>query len=369
MHKSILMIEEEIINLGRSLHILNSMEDSVRIIRTDGVVIFANKKLIEELGRDPVGSLAECYVQEKDSIEDGCLVKQCLDDGLPKQKEEIIKGKCFSVKVSPIYNLNREITSCIEVFRDISRERTLEIELFNKRVRLEEDIEFARNIQRKILPTRERYGNLSINYLYEPSEMLSGDVFDIFKIGRSHVGFYVADVAGHGLAAAMLAMYVKQAMRSIKEYHRSPAQTLKELHERMYKLDLGPERYLTLFYGVYDMEKEILRYSNAGHNSPPIIISGGEINLLELSGYPLFNLFKSVKYKEEMVHFGEDDKLFLYTDGLTEKRIEDGSFLGSGGLIDLVKSDPENILKNIEKIFDGGKPELDDYAAVLIERR
>lgn len=369
MHKSILMIEEEIINLGRSLHVLNSMEDSVRIVSMDGVIIFANRKLIEEIGYDPVGSIAECYIHEDGKLSEDCLVRQCMEEGLTKQKEEIINGKCFSIKVSPIYNLDREITSCIEVFRDISKERTLELELFNKREKLEEDIEFARNIQRKILPTRKKYGNLSINYLYEPSEMLSGDVFDVFKIGRNQIGIYVADVSGHGLAAAMLAMYVKQAMRSIKEYHRSPAHTLKELHQRMHSLDLALERYLTLFYGVYDMDKETFKYSNAGHNSPPIMISGNDITLLELSGYPLFNLFKNVNYKEETVSFGKNDKILLYTDGITEKRLEDGSFLGAEGLISLIKDDPDNILVNIERFFDDGKPELDDYAAVLIERR
>ena len=75
---------------------------------------------------------------------------------------------------------------------------------------MSKDLGFAKHIQEKILPPKGVIDNLHIDYIYKPSEMLSGDIFDVFHIDEDHIGIYISDVSGHGVAAAMMTMFIRQ---------------------------------------------------------------------------------------------------------------------------------------------------------------
>lgn len=235
---------------------------------------------------------------------------------------------------------------------------------------LEKDLEFAKSIQRSILPLKKEYGNLTLDYIYEPSQSLSGDIFDIFNIDDNNIGMYVADVAGHGIAAAMMTMFVKQIFRYAVGTGISPAITLANLYDKFYSLNLPIEKYITCFYAVYNIDEEILSFSNAGHNCPPLVYDGEKWFRLDLSGYPIFRLFPKVRYREESISFKEKFKLFLYTDGITENISTEGELFGEERLYNLIRNNQDDILGEIEKIAKSPEwmPNEDDYAAILIER-
>ncbi len=362
-------IEREIEKDGMlNYHVLESMADWVRVVDGNGTIIYGNKSIKKALGKDIVGG--KCYrAYGRDKECNFCITERTMSTGEIVQKEEIIDGKYFSVKSSPVIDKDGKIFAAVEVFRDVTRERKLELELIDKNKRMRRDLGVARKIQERILPDIDRTHNLDVDYIYSPSEMLSGDIFDVFVIDNEHLGIYIADVSGHGVSASMMTMFIRQSMRSIKDKILSPSLALKKLQGEFYKLNLEVDKYFTIFYGVFNKLTYEFIYSNAGHNCSPVVYNTkGNIDLLELKGYPILSLFEEVDYDEKMISLNKGDRVLLYTDGITEVRNKDGKEFGIGGLVALINRNRDISISEIEDHiihFSWGEQE-DDIAIILL---
>lgn len=349
-------------------HVLDGMADWVRVVDKNGIVIFANAAMKNALGEDIVG--IECYraycKERKCSF---CISNRSMLTGETIQKEEIINGNYYSVKSSPVVNGNGEIYASVEVFRDVTRERKLELELIDRNKRMRKDLQFARKIQERILPRKGTIENIDIDYIYQASEMLSGDMFDIFYIDEENLGIYISDVAGHGIAASMMTMFIRQTMRAIKDDILSPSLVLSELHRRFTLLNLEPDKYFTIFYGVYNKKTHEFRYSNAGHNCIPVKFNEEKYEFLEMKGFPIALLFDVMKYEEKKVQLIPGDKILFYTDGITEAKDHNDKEFGVEGILGTIKKTPNNLLEEIENkyIYHSWGEQDDDYALVLME--
>lgn len=352
-------------------HILDSMADWVRVIDRNGKVLFANKTMRRDLGENILYKACDINCKENMKPKEfcGCTVVKSIKNGKVLQKEGIINNKNYSIKASPIFNKEEEIVAAVEVFRDVTRERTLEEKLKVRDKKINKELGLAKRIQNKILPNIGEIENLYIDYIYRPSEVLSGDMFDIFKIDEDNIGIYVSDVAGHGISASMVTMFIRQSMRFIKDDILSPAKVLSELHKRFNQLNLESYEYLTIFYGVFNKNTSEFRYANAGHNSIPIKynLKSDGIELLEISGYPIFSLFENIDYKENVVSLEVGDRVLLYTDGITERKDDNGKEFGLDSLIAIVEKHGENILEEVEKMTEIYGENEDDFAMVMME--
>lgn len=349
-------------------HVLEGMADWVRVVDKNGTVIYTNKTMRESLGDDlkgkkcyePLGKFAPCSY---------CITQRSIETAEIVQKEEKVGDKYFSVKSSPIFDSDGNIYAAVEVFRDITREKKLERELKVKNKKMSTDLMFARTLQEKILPQKGTYKNLEVDYLYRPCDMLSGDMFDIYYIDDKHIGIYISDVAGHGITASMMTMFVRQTMRAIKDDFLSPADTLTELHKRFVDLALESENYFTMFYGVLNIETNEFKYSNGGHNCIPVLFNEDKIKLLKLRGFPISYIFDEIHYVEDAVQLQKGDKVLLYTDGITEMENLKKEQFGLEGVIRVIEESGYDILRAINrevKQFRWGEHE-DDYAVVLME--
>ena len=349
-------------------HVLEGMADWVRVVDKDGIIIYANKTMKEALGKDIVGR--RCYLVNGNDIPCSfCITERSIEKGETVQKEEIIKGRYFSVKSSPVADCDGNIFAAVEVFRDVTRERKLELELIEKNKKMSKDLGFAKRIQEKILPKKGILGNVKIDYKYKPSEMLSGDMFDVFNIDEENIGIYIADVVGHGVAASMMTMFIRQTMRSIKDDTLSPAVALTELHRRFSMLGLEIDKYFTIFYGVFNKTTDEFKYANAGHNSIPIKYNKSGIETLESTGYPIALLFDEMIYREKTVQLTKGDKVLFYTDGITESKDKSGKEFGIENVIEMINHYKNDILNEIENkiiTYSWGEQE-DDFALVLME--
>lgn len=362
-------VEKKIEEYGMlNYHVLEGMADWVRVVDREGIIIYANKIMKEALGSNLVGM--KCHAAHgKDSPCNFCITERSISTGEVVQKEEIINGRYFSVKASPVTNSRGEIFGAVEVFRDVTRERKLELELIEKNKKMSKDLGFAKRIQEKILPTKEVFHNIIFDYIYEPSEMLSGDIFDIFYIDEDNIGIYISDVSGHGVAAAMMTMFIRQTMRSIKEDILSPSVALSELYRRFSTLNLEVDKYFTIFYGVFNKTTYEFKYANGGHNCIPIKFNKDEIELLEAKGFPIVLLFDKIIYEEKTVQLEIGDSILFYTDGITESKDQEGREFGTERVLEIIKNSDGNILEEIDQTinkFSWGEQQ-DDFALVLIK--
>lgn len=367
LEKSMNINEKSKLRIHKNLtyDILDGMADWVRVIDENGLVIYENETMKKELNMDSLGK--KCYY----SLGNSCPCKRCITEttlstGVVSEKEQKIGDKTYSIKSSPVRNDDGEIYAVVEVFRDVTRERNLEKDILRKNRKMNKDLKNSRAIQEKILPQKGKYGSIKLDYLYKPSEVLSGDMFDIFSINDRYTGIYISDVVGHGVSASIMTMFIRQTMRAIKDNIISPSKALTELHRKFLDLQFDDDKYFTILYGVLDNKEKTFTFVNAGHNSIPIIVKKDGLHLLESSGYPICYLFDNIEYKEKTIDIEKGDKILFYTDGIIEIKNKEGKQFGLDRLIKVMENKEENLINLIKNAIDDFKYKTqDDDIAVL----
>ena len=185
---------------------------------------------------------------------------------------------------------------------------------------LTEQLRLAGLVQQDFLPTHlPNSGRIKWASVFLPAEWVSGDIYNAVRIDEKHIGFYVADVVGHGMPAALLTIFLKQAliMRTTVDntYHiYSPAEVMKNLNRRMATQKLSGYQFATCCYCLLNTESLELTYSRAGHPYPIILRKGQEPKQLEVRG-SLLGVFKDADYGEDKIQLQPGDKILLYSDG------------------------------------------------------
>jgi serine phosphatase RsbU (regulator of sigma subunit) len=186
---------------------------------------------------------------------------------------------------------------------------------------LAEQLRLAGLVQQDFLPTQlPNIDEVRWATLFLPAEWVSGDIYNIVRIDEQHIGFYVADVVGHGIPAALLTIFVKQALvmrETIESNYRifSPAEVMKNLNARMAAQKLSGYQFATCCYCLLNIKTLQLTYARAGHPYPVLIRPQEQPRQLEIRG-SLLGVFKNSEYIQETVQLEPGDKLLLYSDGI-----------------------------------------------------
>jgi phosphoserine phosphatase RsbU/P len=191
--------------------------------------------------------------------------------------------------------------------------------------RLEEDLETARRFQLSLLPPeRPRHPRIDLHAHYEPHRAVGGDLYDFYPRAGGSLTIALADVAGHGVSAALLAGMFKVHLEAVAALERSPREVLRDLNRRWVRVAEG--RFATFVVLEIDPDAGRIVYASAGH--PPALVAraDGTIERLGATGIPL-GIFPQVKFEEATVNLGPQDILFLYTDGLSEAESPEGEYV------------------------------------------
>ena len=190
------------------------------------------------------------------------------------------------------------------------------------------EIAEAEVLQRAFLPpSLPRVDACEMAVRWQPMERLGGDYYDIFLLDPRRLGFCVADASGKGIPAALLMSNLQAGLRSFAHSSAGPAEVVTRLNRLLCTNRLA-NKFVTLFYGVLDLVEFELTYTNAGH--PPLVVcraDGGRSALKETGG--LVGAFPEWTYRQESISLARGDRLWLYTDGITEARDAAGKEFGA----------------------------------------
>lgn len=276
--------------------------------------------------------------------------------------------------------------------RILALERDLETknrELTNSYQVIKRDLDAAAQIQRSLIP--ERPGILSgyrFDWLYMPSSSVSGDTFNIFRADEDHLCFYVLDVAGHGIPAALLSTTLSRVLSPsqqgglLKKYTIdgngyelvAPHEVVRVLNERFESQGESVE-YFTIVYGIINCTSGRVVLTQAGHPSPLYFPPTDECREIGDGGFPV-GMVSGVDYDEVELVIEPGGRLFVYSDGITECAAAGTSrFFGLAGLTtrlndcrDLALPDLMMCLKSKLLEFNGSEDFLDDITLLAIER-
>src|SRR5580692_11635671 len=268
--------------------------------------------------------------------------------------------------------------------------------------RLENELAIAQEVQAQLFPRQvSELESLEVHGFCRPARTVSGDYYDFLTASSHKLILAVGDISGKGISAALLMATIHSAVRaySVENLPQmrepvavgavagsgrvmaawpegvevSPGALLGLLNHQLYE-STPPEKYATLFLGIYDGRSHQLTYSNGGHLPPILIARDGSIRKLEAGG-TVVGLFDHMKYDEGAVQMHPGEIFLAYSDGVTEPENDFGEF-GEERLIDLVRDNRELPLPEISQIvmlavenWIGDNEQPDDVTLVLARAR
>jgi serine phosphatase RsbU (regulator of sigma subunit) len=195
--------------------------------------------------------------------------------------------------------------------------------LYKKNLIIQKEMEAARKVQQFIIPDNFSYIKYpNITGRYFPMEDIGGDFFDCYPLPNGNVGILIADVTGHGIPAALIVTMTKMIFSIYAPQYKSTSALLAKVNTEIRKM-LMDNQYITAFYLIYEAEKGIIRFTNAGHSRPMLFRgSAQKVITLDTSGF-FIGIINDPQYEEKAIKINKDDRLFLFTDGITElKNVE-----------------------------------------------
>jgi len=185
---------------------------------------------------------------------------------------------------------------------------------------VKEQLRLAGLVQRDFLPAQlPNSDDMQWVVTFLPAEWVSGDIYDVARIDEQHIGFYVADAVGHSMPAALLTMFIKQALvmrQTIDKNYRifSPAEVVKNLNVKMAGQKLSGYQFATCCYCLLNVKTRQLTFARAGHPYPILLRQGEPPMQLQARG-SLLGIFESADFVQETVQLQAGDRLLLYSDG------------------------------------------------------
>ena len=157
--------------------------------------------------------------------------------------------------------------------------------------------------------------------MYIPADDLGGDFYDLIRLSEDEYLIYIADVAGHGIQASLLTVFMRERVRANAEIAlEGPGKLLSKLTRDYCSLELDYSMYITMAFCKYNKPKRELSISNAGHNCFPLIIrDNGRIETIPTRGMPVSVIADGAEYEEDVVVMRPGDRLILFTDGVVEE--------------------------------------------------
>jgi len=202
--------------------------------------------------------------------------------------------------------------------------------------RLEGQLEVARQVQLELLPPNDpELAGFDISAYNFPTEEVSGDYYDWVRIYDDQIGLVIADVAGKGIPAALLMVFLRASLRAATHIGYATHISMAKVNYLLWE-SIERNQFITAFYGILDAANRTLSYSNAGHNPPLLIDAQGETRFIERGEQPL-GMFRETRYHEYYHTFKPGEILVLYTDGVTEAANPEGEEFGRDRLANAVK--------------------------------
>jgi sigma-B regulation protein RsbU (phosphoserine phosphatase) len=244
---------------------------------------------------------------------------------------------------------------------------------------LKGDLAIASEIQQAILPRvfppfPEIADKLDIAASMTPAKDVGGDFYDLFRIDDERIGFVIADVSGKGIPAAIFMAVSRTLIRATGVRGGSPAECI-AYSNKLLAAESVDCMFVTVFYGIININTGEINYCNAGHNPPYVLKHDGKVEQLPTMGDCMVGAIDGLPYHEATLQLEKGDALVMYTDGVTEamnidyqqfgeerlkETLEDVAMHNCQEMVDAIKSDVA--------AFAGEAEQSDDITVLTLKR-
>ncbi|HKB04779.1 MAG TPA: SpoIIE family protein phosphatase [Gemmataceae bacterium] len=269
-----------------------------------------------------------------------------------------------------------ELVWMSNLFGRATRAALLTQQLHAANEQAQHEIRQIAKLQRALLPTElPRVSTLDLAVYSRSTSTAGGDYYDVLSLPRGRVGLLIADVCGHGASSAMLVAVVHSLVRTYSGPPVPPGHLLAYVNDhltRMYTRSFGT--FVTALYAVYDPDRALLTWANAGHPPPRLLRADGSREVLNGERCVPLGIVDGTEYPQAEVAVKPGDQLLLHTDGVTDAKNGTDETFGTDRLDAAVGPGPaaaargmiNGVLAALEK-FTNGTPPADDYTLMAMK--
>ena len=247
-------------------------------------------------------------------------------------------------------------------------------------VDIQSDLSVAREIQQAILPRNfglkmDDADKVDVFASMLAAKDVGGDFYDFFPIDDHRIGFTIADVSGKGVPAAIFMAVSRTLIKATALQEDRTDECMKTVNDILCEESVG-SMFVTVFYGIYDLQTGHVAFTNAGHNPPYILKADGEVQVLQSTPNLVLGAVEGMSFTSEWLDLNPGDALVLYTDGVTEAENKEHAQFGESrleaALAESKGASSKQIVSNINakvKEFIDGAPQSDDITQLVIRRK
>lgn len=233
-------------------------------------------------------------------------------------------------------------------------------EISGKTAAIEAELNVASSIQTNLLPNIfpafPELDEIDIYATMKAAKEVGGDFYDYYKIDDSHIYFLIADVSGKGVPAALFMVIAKTIIKNYAQMHLEPKEVFNKVNNVLCDGNTN-DMFVTSWIGLIDLKTGEVKYTNAGHN-PPVFYHDGEITMLRSTPDLVLAGCEDFEYHQYSFTMDPGDKLFLYTDGVTEANNADKELYLEERLLKFSK---EHVNMTVEDFLPALKADIDDF--------
>lgn len=273
------------------------------------------------------------------------------------------------------------ITILAERMRRSNRRITERVQLEMELKALQRELDFARRIQSSMLPSNPLFADearLDCFGFMRAARQVGGDFFDAMPLDGDRYLVAIGDVCNKGMPAALFMAQTLALLRSLALRGRdNEAAYMSELtaegNNQLCRMN-SENLFVSLFIAAIDLDRNEMRYVNAGHNAPLLVLPGAVPKFIEEPRNPVAGMVSDLTFRSGHIAFPSGSLMLLYTDGVTEAEASDGRQFGEEALVGLMNEPCERAAALIEKIVEGvdrfaaGYHQADDITLLAIRR-
>jgi phosphoserine phosphatase RsbU/P len=240
--------------------------------------------------------------------------------------------------------------------------------------RLEKELQVAAEIQLSILPDElPEISGINFGACMLPARQVGGDFYDVFTITEKHIGVLIGDVADKGVPSALFMARTHALFMAEADMDLPPNEVMLLVNKHITRLQKSSQ-FVTVLYGILDLENNEFTYARAGHEPPLIVHADGVVERLPHSSGMAIGLWENITLDQRVIKLSSGDTLLLYTDGMTDCRDPHGESFGLERIKTLLGSFVKNngqeicdqLLASLLKYQNGSKQD-DDVTLVSIQ--
>lgn len=265
--------------------------------------------------------------------------------------------------------------------RQVTAMQRLGKKLNQQFVEVDQELRLASRLQRDFLPKSfPEVGDIRFAALFRPASWVSGDIYDVFRVDEDHIACYLADAVGHGIAAGLLTMFIKQAVISKRIQGEgyclvSPSQVLADLNLALTRQELPNCQFVTSCYVLINVPRHEITFARGGHPHPILVNAAGRCTEVSSVG-GLLGVFPEETFPATTLQLQPGEKFILYSDGLEDmiapsRTRENGELKFSEAFLNIARLPLTEAFQTWATRMDtqeGSLQPMDDMSVIAFER-